>query len=85
MPLHEHIIFQPYEMRKSGKGPARLSPASPILCRTLNEAMRRLEKVKTQELRFAGAHVVRSLVDEEAGDYGEPEILGAAGEVPSED
>jgi len=29
-----------------------------------------------------GAHVVRVMADEEAGDYGEPEFLGVFGQVP---
>ncbi|BCI68122.1 hypothetical protein AAJCM20276_27460 [Acetobacter aceti] len=31
---------------------------------------------------FVGAHVVRLVVDEEAGDYADPEILAVAGIVP---
>ena len=35
-------------------------------------------------LSVAGAQAVRMTVDEEAGDYGEPEVLGSVGDVPGE-
>ena len=32
-----------------------------------------------------GAHVVRMMVDDDAGDYGEPEFLVTLGRVPATD
>lgn len=78
------IIFQPYVVRMIGKR-KQLSPGSPIACRDEQEALRRLDKVKAGLSGAAGAQVVRMLVDEDAGDYGDPEILGSVGEVPQND
>lgn len=50
-------------------------------CRTPQEAMRRAERAFAAG-SVAGAHVVRVLADEDAGDFGEPEYLAAFGTVP---
>ena len=67
------IIYQPY-----GKG---LKPGTPIVCRDSAEGERRAEKAMAAG-SILGAHVVRMVVDEDVGDYGEPEYLFSLGAVP---
>ncbi|WP_215755062.1 hypothetical protein [Acetobacter sp. P5B1] len=81
MAATERIIFQPYVWKKVGKRTA-LEPGTPVACRDAEDALRRIEKVRNGLLSVAGAQAVRMTVDEEAGDYGEPEVLWCAGEVP---
>jgi hypothetical protein len=70
------IIYQPY-----GKG---LRPGTPVVCRDAAEGERRAEKAMAGG-SILGAHVVRVSVDEEAGDYAEPEYLFRVGNVPNEE
>ena len=77
MAASERILYQPYTLGKRGN----LTPGKPVPCRNAEEAVRRAEKALAAGL-VAGAHVVRVLADEEAGDYGEPEYLAAFGTVP---
>ncbi|CEF41094.1 hypothetical protein ASN_1758 [Acetobacter senegalensis] len=81
MAATERIIFQPYVWKKTGKR-TTLEPGTPVACRDTEDALRRIEKVREGLLSVAGAQAVRMTVDEEAGDYGEPEILGSVGDVP---
>lgn len=83
MAATERIIFQPYVWRKSGKRTV-LEPGAAIACRDADDALRRIEKVRDGLLSVAGAQAVRMTVDEEAGDYGEPEVLGCVGDVPGD-
>lgn len=83
MPAIERIIFQPYVWRKSGKRTI-LEPGSAVVCRNTEDALRRIEKVRDGLLTVAGAQAVRMSVDEVAGDYGEPEVLGSVGDLPRE-
>ncbi|MFT8445100.1 MAG: hypothetical protein ABF751_09835 [Acetobacter orientalis] len=83
MAATERIIFQPYVWRKSGRRTI-LEPGAAIACRDADDALRRIEKVREGLLSVAGAQAVRMSVDEEAGDYGEPEVLGSVGDVPGE-
>ncbi|MCI1437091.1 MAG: hypothetical protein LKI03_06035 [Acetobacter indonesiensis] len=83
MAATERIIFQPYVWRKSGKR-TTLEPGAAVACRDTEDALRRIEKVQEGLLSVAGAQAVRMTVDEEAGDYGEPEVLGSVGDVPGE-
>lgn len=83
MAATERIIFQPYVWKKTGKRTI-LVPGTPVACRDAEDALRRIEKVRDGLLSVAGAQAVRMTVDEEAGDYGEPEVLGCVGEVPVE-
>lgn len=78
----ERIIFQTYVWQKVGRQ-SRLVPGTSIPCRTKDDAMRRVEKVRSGLLSAAGAQAVRMLVDEAAGDYGEPEILDKVGSLPT--
>lgn len=80
MAATERIIFQPYVWKKVGKRTA-LEPGTPVACRDAEDALRRIEKVRDGLLSVAGAQAVRMTVDEEAGDYGEPEVLGIIGET----
>ncbi|MCG4273927.1 hypothetical protein [Acetobacter senegalensis] len=84
MAATERIIFQPYVWRKSGRRTI-LEPGAAVACRDAEDALRRIEKVRDGLLSAAGAQAVRMSVDEEAGDYGEPEVLGSVGDVPGED
>ncbi len=77
MAASERILYQPYTLGKRGN----LTPGKPVPCRNPDEAIRRAEKALAAGL-VAGAHVVRVLADEEAGDYGEPEYVAAFGTVP---
>lgn len=77
MAASERIIYQPYAVGKRGN----LTPGKPVPCRNVDEAIRRAERAIAGGL-VVGAHVVRVLADEEAGDYGEPEYLAAYGTVP---
>ncbi|OUI90750.1 hypothetical protein HK17_13455 [Acetobacter indonesiensis] len=81
MAATERIIFQPYIWRKSGRRTI-LEPGAAVSCRDAEDALRRIEKVREGQLSVAGAQAVRMTVDEEAGDYGEPEVLGCSGDVP---
>lgn len=77
MPPAERIIFQPYVQGRRGG----LKPGQPVACRSSADAERRAEKAMASGMAV-GAHVVRIMADEEAGDYGEPEFLGTFGTVP---
>lgn len=81
MAATERIIFQPYVWKKTGKR-TTLEPGTPVACRDAEDALRRIEKVRDGLLSVAGAQAVRVTVDEEAGDYGEPEVLGRVGSFP---
>lgn len=84
MAATERIIFQPYVWKKTGKR-TTLEPGTPVACRDAEDALRRIEKVRGGLLSVAGAQAVRMTVDEEAGDYGEPEVLGSVGNIPPEE
>jgi hypothetical protein len=73
----ERIVFQPYVRGKRGA----LLPGPAIACRSPEEGVRRAEKAIAAG-SAVGAHVVRVLNDEEAGNYGDPEYLAALGAVP---
>ncbi|GBR48817.1 hypothetical protein CSR02_13990 [Acetobacter pomorum] len=77
MSLSERIVFQPFVWRGT-----RLEAGTAVLCRNSQDAHRRIDKVRAGILSVAGALVVRMEVDEEAGDYGEPEYLERIGCVP---
>ena len=77
MAVAERIIFQPYVQGRRGG----LKPGQPVACRSAADAERRAEKALASGMAV-GAHVVRVMADEEAGDYGEPEFLGVFGQVP---
>jgi hypothetical protein len=51
---------------------------------TVCPALRRAEKAMASA-SVVGAHVVRIMADEEAGDYGDPEYLASLGTVPQVD
>jgi hypothetical protein len=67
------IIYQPYL-----KG---MKPGTAVVCRDEAEGARRADKAM-EGGSIVGAHVVRVTVDEEAGDYGEPDYLVTVGSVP---
>ncbi|MCP1197006.1 hypothetical protein NKW84_14215 [Acetobacter senegalensis] len=77
----QRIVFMPYVWRLKGKKRV-LEPGIPVICRTETEALRWVEKIDNKSLSAAGGQAVKMLVDEEAGDYGEPELLASAGTVP---
>ncbi len=68
------IIYQPY-----GRN---LRPGQAVVCRDGEEGRRRAEKALAAG-SIEGAHVVRITVDEDAGDYSDPEFLLTLGQVPS--
>ncbi len=80
MAAKERIVYQPYTQGAKG----RIVPGTAVPCRTGAEGERRAEKAM-QAGSVIGAHVVRVMADEEAGDYGEPEYLAAFGVVPAMD
>ncbi len=77
MAWHERIVYQPYARGKRGFP----TPGQAVDCRDRLEAQRRAEKAMAAG-HVVGAHIVRVLADEEAGDYGEPEYLAVFGTVP---
>ena len=77
MAATERIVFQPYLRGRRGA----LVAGVPVACRSPEEGVRRAEKAMAAG-SAVGAHVVRVLNDEEAGDYGDPEYLAAFGAVP---
>jgi hypothetical protein len=79
MAATERIVFQPYVQGRRGA----VAPGQAIACRTLGEARRRADKALAGGGKVIGAHIVRVVADEEAGDYSEPEFLAALGTVPS--
>lgn len=74
----ERIVYQPYT--RGAKG--RVAPGTAIACRSPEEGARRAEKALAAGSAI-GAHVVRMVTDEEAGDYGEPEFIATYGIVPA--
>ncbi|OUJ14144.1 hypothetical protein [Acetobacter okinawensis] len=77
MAVAERIVFQPFIWQG-----AALRAGAPILCPNVDDARRRVDKIRAGILRVAGAVVVRMQVDEDIGDYGEPEYLEQVGDVP---
>ena len=75
MALSERIVCQPYIKEKRGN----LMPGPQVARRNPEEAIRRAERAIAAG-SVAGAHVVRVLADEAAGDFGEPDYLAALGE-----
>ncbi len=74
MPATTRIIYQPYARGQR--------PGQAVVCRDEMEGRRRAEKAMAAG-SIEGAHVVRVRVDEDAGDYGEPEFLLSLGQVPT--
>ena len=60
----------------------RIVAGTGVACRNAEEGERRAEKAMAAG-SVIGAHVVRVMADEEAGDYGEPEYLASYGVVPA--
>lgn len=81
MAMQERIVFQPYVWRKHDKRMA-LEAAPSILCRTTDEALLRIEKAAAGSLSIAGARAVKIEVDDDTGEYEEPEYIASYGEVP---
>ncbi|MFT8591264.1 MAG: hypothetical protein ABF746_08600 [Acetobacter orientalis] len=75
------IVFVPYVLRQRGKKKV-LEAGTPIQCRTEADALRWIDKVQTGTLSAVGGQAVKMTVDEDAGEYGEPEYLASAGNVP---
>ncbi len=73
----ERIVFLPYTRGRRGA----ITPGVPVPCRNAAEGERRAEKAMASG-SVIGAHVVRVVANEEAGDYGEPVYLAAFGIVP---
>ena len=73
------VIYQPYVAGPRGA----LKPGTPIVCRTAEEGVRRAERAMAGG-SILGARVVRVLHDDAADEFGQPEHLGAWGQVPEE-
>lgn len=80
MGAKQQIVFQPYVPGARGA----VKPGTPVPCRSAEEGQRRAEKAMAAGSAI-GAHVVKMMVDEEAGDYGDPEYLFTTGRVPETD
>lgn len=80
-----HYICQSYGWKKSrGKTPPVLEVVKTIEARSQSDATKRAEKI--HEIgNYAGVDAYMVEVDEEAGDYGEPEFFTRLGEVPNFD
>jgi hypothetical protein len=79
MVAKERIIFQPYTTGRDNN----VLPGQAVLCRNPEDAQQRAEKAMAGG-RIVGAHILRVLDDEAAGDYGEPEYLAEFGRVPGD-
>ncbi|MFT8836135.1 MAG: hypothetical protein ABF883_12385 [Acetobacter sp.] len=77
MAVAERIVFQPF-LCQGGV----LGAGVPIVCPNVEDARRRVDKIRAGILHVAGAVVVRMDVDEDIGDYGEPEYLERIGDTP---
>lgn len=77
----QRIVFVPYVWQQRGRKKV-LETGSPTQCKNEADGLRRIEKVKAGAMSIAGARVVKMFVDENAGDYGEPEFIAEAGSVP---
>jgi hypothetical protein len=75
----ERTVFVMQTYRRDDKGTLR--PADTVLCRDESDACRRAERALATG-RVLGANIVRQVIDETAGDYGEPEFLARFGVVP---
>ncbi len=53
-----------------------------VPCRDEQEARRRADKALAPGGKVVGAHVLSVVVDEVAGEYDEPRVIAAFGEVP---
>ncbi len=73
-----HIIVQPYARGPKGG----LKPEPAILAKTAEAAIVRAERMFAANGKIVGVDVVRTEVDEEAGDYSEPVYLQRLGMVP---
>ncbi len=51
-------------------------------CRDEQEARRRADKAPAPGGKVVGAHVLSAVVDKVAGEYDEPRVIAAFGEVP---
>lgn len=76
------IVFVPYTWRTKGKT-RYLEQGAALPCRSESDALNRLEKIRAGVMTAAGGRAFKMLVDEAVGDYGDPELLGEVGEVPS--
>lgn len=76
MPATSRVIFQTYVWKKTGRR-SILKPRVVVACRSAEDALRRIEKVKDGLHSSPGAQAVHMSVDEDGGNYGEPAVLGA--------
>lgn len=80
-----HYICQTYDWKKSrGKAPSVLEVVKTIVARSQSDATKRAEKIHAIG-NVAGVDAYQVEVDEEAGEYGEPEFFIRLGEVPNFD
>jgi hypothetical protein len=80
MAAQERIVYQPYVRGARGA----LKAGTSVPCKNAEEGRRRAEKAMAAG-SILGAHVVRFMADEDAGDYGDPEYLTTIGDVPATD
>lgn len=79
------IICQVYEWKKqaNAKQPV-LTKAQMFECRDPRDAENRAQKIHDGN-QYAGADVFKIRVDEDLGDFGEPEFIARLGDVPDLD
>lgn len=83
MSATERIVFVPFVWRQRGKVKV-LEPGAPVACRTQEDALRWVDKIRIGRLTAAGGQAVKMTVDEDAGEYGEPVFLDSTGDVPAQ-
>lgn len=85
MPSQVHYLCQTYNWKKSGsKSPLKLQAVEMVEAQSEADAIRRAERIHEKK-NHAGVDAYKIVVDEEAGDYGEPVFFVRLGEVPDYD
>lgn len=74
------IVYKPYVAGARGA----LKPGPAIACRTAEDGMRRAERA-LENGSILGARIVRVTHDDDAGEFSDPDYLGAVGRVPDLD
>lgn len=85
MPASVHYVCQIYDWKKRGGKPQpELEVIEMIEAKSKTDATIRAEKMHDSG-QYAGVDAYRVEVDEEAGEYGQPEFFTRLGEVPETD
>ena len=79
------FICQLYEWKKQGNATHPvLTKTQMFECRDARDAETRANKIHDGK-QYAGVDAFKVLIDEDMGDYGEPEFIARLGDVPTLD